>query len=148
MAKIHKVRHRDRVQLAEQLGRFLRRGRRHDFSDRPSERKDRKDLLVLCEFLLRDARRRQNRHHELPERLPRRVERREAVGDNGKRGEEEELLRVRFHGKVNLRGGNLRDEGLLGGGGAGGRASGCSHVLLLFFLATIKKRSSNKLSVC
>ena len=122
MATIHEVRHRERVQLAEQLGRFLRRGRRDDFPDRPSKRKSGKDLLPLRERLLRDARRRKNRHQELPERFPRREERREPVRDDGKRGKEEELLRVRFHGEVNLRGGNLRDgdEGLLGGGGSSG----------------------------
>lgn len=144
MATIHEVRHRERVQLAEQLGRFLRRRSRDDFPDRPSERKSGKDLLPLRERLLRDARRRKNRHQELPERLPRREERGEPVRDDGKRGKEEELLRVRFHGEINLRGGNLRDgdEGLLGGGGSSG-TFGCGHFVfdIVYFCFLVSYRS-------
>jgi len=144
VATIHEVRHRERVQLAEQLGRFLRRRSRDDFPDRPSERKSGKDLLPLRERLLRDARRRKNRHQELPERLPRREERGEPIRDDGKRGKEEELLRVRFHGEINLRGGNLRDgdEGLLGGGGSSG-TFGCGHFVfdIVYFCFLVSYQS-------
>lgn len=130
--------------MAEQLGRFLRRRSRDDFPDRPSKRKSGKDLLPLRERLLRDARRRKNRHQELPERLPRREERGEPVRDDGKRGKEEELLRVRFHGEVNLRGGNLRDgdEGLLGGGGSSG-TFGCGHFVfdIVYFCFLVSYQS-------